>query len=95
MNASHAPTVRVRPANLHPAGTPPAHLRTALLVLYAALAAQLAIWGSLAAQVNLTAAFTQAHQGTEASVVAGGAIWLVQFALAVAAATVRYRRYNR
>jgi hypothetical protein len=95
MNASHAPTVTVRPANLHQAGTRPAQLRTALLVLYAALVAQLAIWASLAAHVNLAAAFTQAHQGTEASVVVGGAIWLVQFTLAVAAATIRYRRYNR
>jgi hypothetical protein len=93
MNATHAPTVA--PSNLHPARTRPVHLRTALLVLYAALAAQLAIWIALAAQVNLTAAFTQAHQGTEASVVVGGGIWLVQFTLAVAAATIRYRRYNR
>ena len=93
MNASHVSTVR--PANLHPTGTRPAHLRTTLLVLYAALAAQLAIWSSLAANAGLTAAFTQAHRGAEATVVAGGAIWLLQFTLAVVAATIRYRRYNR
>jgi hypothetical protein len=93
MNASHASNAGL--SNLHQAGTPPAHLRTALLVLYAALVAQLAIWSSLAARVGLTAAFTQAHSGAEASVVVGGAIWLVQFTVAVAAATIRYRRYNR
>lgn len=93
MNASHATTVA--PTNLHQARTRPAHLRTALLALYAALVAQLAIWSSLAAHAGLTAAFTQAHPGAEAGVIAGGAIWLIQFTLAVAAATVRYRRYNR
>jgi hypothetical protein len=93
MNASHASTAD--PGNLYPVGTRPVHLRTALLVLYAALAAQLAIWSSLAAHVGLTAAFTQAHHGAEANVVVGGAAWLVQFTIAVVAATIRYRRYNR
>lgn len=67
MNASHASTAD--PGNLYPVGTRPVHLRTALLVLYAALAAQLAIWSSLAAHVGLTAAFTQAHHGAAANVV--------------------------
>jgi hypothetical protein len=93
MNASHASTAD--PGNLYPVGTRPVHLRTALLVLYAALAAQLAIWSSLAAHVGLTAAFTQAHHGAAANVVVGGGAWLVQFTIAVVAATIRYRRYNR
>jgi hypothetical protein len=93
MNATHAPAVA--PSNLHPAGTRPVHLRTALLVLYTALAAQLAIWTTLAAHAGLTAAFTQAHPGADASVVVGGAMWLVPFTLAVAAATIKYLRYNR
>ncbi len=93
MNASHVANVRTN--HLYPAGTRPAHVRTALLVLYAALVAQLAIWSSLAAHVGLTAAFTQAHPSAEADVVVGGAIWLAQFTLAVVAATIRYRRYNR
>jgi hypothetical protein len=94
MNASHAS--HVGPANLHPAGARPSHrLRTTLLVMYAALAAQLAIWSILAARVNLHAAFTQPHQGAEANVVAGSTIWLVLFTLAVALATVNYRRYHR
>jgi len=92
MNASH--TAHVGPINLHPAGTRRVQ-RTALVVMYAALAAQLAIWSTLAARVGLTAAFTQAHQGAEADVVVGGAIWLVQFTGAVALATIRYRRYHR
>jgi hypothetical protein len=69
--------------------------RTVLLVLYTALAAQLAIWSTLAAHVGLTAAFTQPHRGAEADVVVGGAIWLVQFTLSVVLATIRYRRYGR
>jgi hypothetical protein len=94
MNASHAS--QLSPSNRHPIGTRPVHpRRTALLVLYAALAAQLAIWSTLAAHVSLAAAFTQPHQGAEADVVVGGAIWLAQFTLAVAAATIRYRRHNR
>jgi hypothetical protein len=92
MNASHAATVG--PTNLHPAGTPRVQ-RTVLLVMYAALAAQLAIWSTLAARVGLTAAFTQAHRGAAADVVVGGAVWLAQFTLAVALATIRYRRYHR
>jgi hypothetical protein len=92
MNATH--TVKVAPADLHPASTRRVQ-HTALAVMYAALAAQLAIWSTLAARAGLTAAFTQAHQGAEADVIAGGAIWLVQFTLAVALATIRYRRYHR
>ncbi len=90
MNASHAS------AN-QPNSTQPVHSpRTALLlVMYAALAAQLAIWSSLAAHVGFTTAFTVAHPGAEASLVVGGAIWLVQFTLAVVFATIRYRRYAR
>jgi hypothetical protein len=94
MNASHAS--HLGPSNLHPIGTRAVHRRrTAMLVLYAALAAQLAIWSTLAAHVDLTAAFTQPHRGAEADVVAGGAIWLVQFTLSVVLATIRYRRYGR
>jgi len=94
MNAIHASNVG--PGNLHPVGTRPVHPpRTALLALYAVLVAQLAIWSGLAAHVGLTAAFTQTHHGAEASVVVGGAIWLVQFTIAVVGATIRYRRYNR
>jgi hypothetical protein len=94
MNASQASNAS--PSNLRPAGAPPAHRpRTGLLALYAALVAQLVIWGILAARVNLHAAFTQAHQGAEADLVVGGAIWLVLFTLAVVLATIRYRRYNR
>lgn len=93
MNPSHAS--QFGPGNLHAAGTRQAHAqRTVLLVMYAALVAQLAIWASLAAHVGLTAAFTQAHKGAQADVVIGGAIWLAQFTLAVALATVRYRRNN-
>jgi sterol desaturase/sphingolipid hydroxylase (fatty acid hydroxylase superfamily) len=92
MNASH--TATAGPINLHPAGTRRVQ-RTVLLALYAALAAQLAIWSTLAARVGLTAALTQAHQGAEADVVVGGAVWLVQFTLAVVLATIRYRRYHR
>jgi hypothetical protein len=94
MNATHA--FNAGPANLHPPGTRPAHApRTALLVLYAALVAQLAIWSTLAAHVDLAAAFTQAHRGAEADAVVGGAIWLVQFTLSVVLATIMYRRHNR
>jgi hypothetical protein len=92
MNTSHAPAIG--PVNLHPVRIRRVQ-RTVLAVMYAALAAQLAIWSTLAARVSLAAAFTQAHQGAEADVVVGGAIWLVQFTLAVAAATIRYRRYDR
>jgi hypothetical protein len=92
MNASHAS--HVGPINPHPAGRGRVQ-RTVLLVMYAALAAQLAIWGILASHVGLSAAFTQAHRGTEADVVVGGAIWLFWFTLAVVLATVRYRRYWR
>jgi hypothetical protein len=92
MNATH--TANAAPADLHPARTRRAQ-HTVLVVMYAALAAQLAIWSTLAARAGLTAAFTQAHQGAEADVVAGGAVWLVQFTLAVALATIRYRRYHR
>jgi hypothetical protein len=93
MNASHASNVG--PANLHPGEAPVHRPRTALLVLYAALVAQLAIWSIMAARIDLTAAFTQAHQGAEAELVVGGAVWLVLFMLAVATATIRYRQYNR
>ena len=93
MNTSHV--VHVGPNNLHPAGTRPARLRIALLVLYAALAAQLAIWGSLAARVSFTAAFTQPHRGAESDVVVGGAVWLIVFTMTVVGATIRYGRYNR
>jgi hypothetical protein len=94
MNASHASNVG--PANLHPAAAPPVRRpRTALLVLYALLVAQLAIWSTMAARIDLAAAFTQAHQGAEAELVVGGAVWLVLFMLAVATATIRYRQYNR
>jgi hypothetical protein len=94
MNASHA--FNAGPDNLHQPGTSPVHPpRTVLLVLYAALVAQLAIWSSLAAHAGFTAAFIQAYPGAEASLIAGGAIWLVQFTIAVAAATIRYRRHHR
>jgi arginine exporter protein ArgO len=92
MNASHASNVG--PTNLHPGGAPVHRPRTALVVLYAALVAQLAIWSIMAARVGLTA-FTQAHRGAEAHVVVGGAIWLIFFTITVAAATIRYRRYDR
>jgi len=89
MNASHS--AHLGPSNLHPIGTRPVHpRRTVLVVLYAALAAQLAIWSTLAAHVGVTAAFTQPHRGAE-SVVVGGAIWLFQFTLSVIGATIRYR----
>lgn len=94
MNASHAS--HVSPTNLHPAGTRPWHPpRAALLVMYAALVAQLAIWSILAARVGLTAAFTPARHGADAGVVVGGAVWLLQFTAAVVAATIKYRRYDR
>jgi hypothetical protein len=92
MNASHAP--HVGPINPHPAGRGRVQ-RTVLLVMYAALAAQLAIWGTLASRVSLTAAFTQAHRGAESDVVVGGAVWLALFTMAVVLATIRYRRYWR
>jgi len=93
MNASHASNTG--PANLNPAGAPSVHRpRTALLVLYAALVAQLAIWSILAAHTGLTA-FTQAHRSAADDVVTGGAIWLISFMLIVATATIRYRRYDR
>jgi hypothetical protein len=95
MNTSHVSSAD--PGNLHPAGTgtPPLHRqRTVLLVMYAALVAQLAVWSSLAAHTGL-AAFTLAHQGAEADVVVGGAIWLAQFTVAVVLATVRHRRHDR
>jgi hypothetical protein len=95
MNASHA--AHIGPAHLRPAGARPGHAgrRTLLLVLYVALAAQLAIWGLLAARTGLSAAFTQAHRGAEADLVVGGAVWLAQFMLSVVLASIRYRRYWR
>jgi hypothetical protein len=94
MNASHASNVG--PGNLHPNAPRSVHSpRTALLlVMYAALAAQLAVWSSLAAHVGLTTAFTLARPGADDSLVVGGAIWLVQFTLAVVLATIRYRRHS-
>jgi hypothetical protein len=83
MNATHAPNTIFH------------HSHVALIAMYAALAVQLAVWSSLAAHVNLGAAFTQAHQGTAANIVVGGAIWLVQFTLAVVAVTIRHRRPSR
>lgn len=93
MNASHASNVS--PANLHPNATRPVHSPALLLVMYAALAAQLAIWSSFAAHIGLIRAFTLAHPSAAASLVVGGAIWLVQFTLSVVYATIRYRRHNR
>jgi hypothetical protein len=93
MNASHAS--HVSRDDLHPNPTRRVHSPVLLMVLYAALAAQLAVWSSLAAHVGLTTAFTLAHPGAEAAWVVGGAVWLVQFTLAVVLATVRYRKYNR
>jgi hypothetical protein len=94
MNASHAS--HLGPSNPHPIGTRPVHRRhNLLLVLYAALAAQLAIWCTLAAHVDLAAAFTQAHRGAEADVVVGGAVWLFQFTISTVLATIRYRRHGR
>jgi hypothetical protein len=94
MNASHAS--HLGPSNPHPITTRPGHPRRIfLLAVYAALAAQLAIWCTLAARVDLAAAFTQAHRGTEADVVVGGAIWLFQFTISTVLATIRYRRYDR
>jgi hypothetical protein len=92
MNASHAPNIS--PSNPYPvARAPRRRPRTALLVLYAALVAQLAVWSSLAAHTGLTP-FTQHVRGAEASLVVGGAIWLVMFMLVVASATIRYRRHD-
>jgi hypothetical protein len=93
MNASH--TSNVRPSNLHSAGAAPARSRRiVLLVLYAALVAQLAVWSVLASRVGLTA-FTQHVHGGEANVVVGGAVWLVVFTISVVGATIRYRQDNR
>ncbi len=94
MNTSH--TSHAHPSNLHPAGTRPWYPpRAALLVMYAALVAQLAIWSILAAHVGLSAAFTQPHRGAEADVVVGGVVWLAMFTMSVVAATISYRRHNR
>jgi hypothetical protein len=93
MNVSHASNVS--PGSLHPAAAPARRPRTALLALYALLAAQLAIWSIMAAHVNLHAAFTQTHRGVEAEAVVGGVVWLALFALATVLATIRYRQYNR
>jgi hypothetical protein len=92
MNASHAPNIS--PSDPYPvARAPRRRPRTALLVLYAALVAQLAVWSSLAAHTGLTP-FTQHVRGAEASLVVGGAIWLVMFMLVVASATIRFRRHD-
>lgn len=94
MNISHAS--HAGPGNPHQGGARPGHRsRASLLALYAALVVQLAIWSTLAAHVGVTAAFAQAHQGAAAAVVVGGAVWLVQFTIAVAAATIRHNRHNR
>ncbi len=92
MNDSHA--LNAGPDYLHRAGTRPVHPpRTALLALYAALVAQLAIWSILVAHIGLT--FTQPHHGAQVGVVVGGGVWLVEFTIVVLAATIRYRRYHR
>jgi hypothetical protein len=93
MNASHA--LNAGPDNLHRVGTRPVPPvpRTALLALYAALAAQLAIWSTLVAHIGLT--FTQPHHGAQTGVVVGGGVWLVEFTIVVLVATIRYRRHNR
>lgn len=58
--------------------------RITVLALYAALAVQVAAWVAIALHVgSVTAAFTQPHPGFPANLLAGGAIWLVMFALAV------------
>jgi len=92
MNTSHAS--HAGPANPQPAGTSPSHRRTALLILYLALVAQLAVWSTLAAHAGFAAAFAASHPGTESAIVVGGAIWLAQFTIAVVAATIRYSRYS-
>jgi hypothetical protein len=83
MTASHTPVARhssPRPA----AARPLRSRRITVLLLYAALAVQVAVWAVIAAGTgSVTSAFTQPHPGFPADIVAGGAVWLVQFALAV------------
>jgi hypothetical protein len=78
MTASHTPVAR---------DSFPRPLRTrriTVLLLYAALAVQVAVWAVIAAGTgSVTSAFTQPHPGFPADIVAGGAFWLVQFALVV------------
>jgi putative copper export protein len=83
MTASHTPVARdsfPRPAGARPLRT----RRIAVLLLYAALAVQVAVWAVITAGTgSVTSAFTQPHPGFPAGIVAGGAVWLVQFALVV------------
>ena len=83
-------------ARPHGNGSPSSRAqRTTLVILYAALVAQLAAWSILAAHVGLTAAFSGASHGSEGGVVIGGAIWLFFFTATVATVTAKYIRNNR
>jgi hypothetical protein len=66
------------------AGQSPRSRLIAARILYAGLAVQFAAWITLvAASHNLLAAFTRAQPGSPDGLIAGGAIWLVQFAAVV------------
>jgi hypothetical protein len=94
MNTSHNPAAAVhdpRPAALRP----PRTRRTALALLDAALALQVAAWITVMLTVaNPTSAFSEPHPGFRGAIIVGGAIWLVQFAAAVLLAHKRARSHH-
>lgn len=58
----------------------------AIWLLDAALVVQVAAWIAIALTTrDITAAFTKPHPGFRAEVIAGGGIWLIQFAAVVLA----------
>jgi hypothetical protein len=89
MNTSHNTTATAHTPS--PAAfRPPRARRTALTVLDAALALQIAAWTTaLVTVASPTAAFSQPHPGFAGGVIVGGGIWLVQFALVVVLAHKR------
>jgi hypothetical protein len=67
--------------------------RNAVWLLDAALAVQLAAWIVVLLTVgNLRSAVGQTHPGWHATLVIGGAMWLLPFALVVLLAHLRTRR---
>jgi hypothetical protein len=89
MNTSHNTTATAHTPSPAAFRSPRAR-RTALTVLDAALALQVAAWiTALVTVASPTAAFSQPHPGFAGGVIVGGGIWLVQFALVVVLAHKR------
>ena len=79
----------------HPAASRPSHAKLIAWLLCAALAVLLAAWlAAVLATPSIGSAFTKPHPGFPAEVIPGGAIVLVQLAVAVVVSFVRSRSRN-